>query len=760
MLSLSSYDAVVIGTGFGGSVAACRLAQAGLKVGILERGRRYSKGTFPRDFDSPLAGWLWQHKQGLFDVRVGTEMAVVQSAGYGGGSLIYANVHLRMPPDAFAAGAWPSAYSRTALDPYYDLVAYMLDIKPISAEQPMGLPPRSAGLAKIAADLKRQEQFRYLNLAVNFTDPMHEAPNKFGIAQGGCNHCGECDIGCNKQAKNTLDLNYLALAERSGAEPSTLSEAFKIVRNGDGYRVWYRDHDAGGVERVVDAKTVFVCAGAVNSTELLLRCRDEHRTLPQLSPALGTQYSGNGDYLGFAFDTAVKYAPYAGPTITTGMVYDRGKGDNRDWFIFEDGGYPAQIGRLLQILNPHSALLDDAEIVGTELVEELRHLGGAVAAEVPQSISTNSAVFLAMGRDRANGRISLVAGSHALQIVWDVPSNLPLYGTEERFCKDVAKQLGGEFAPAPQWKLRHQPVSVHNLGGCVMADTVDRGVVDAQGEVFNYPNLFVLDGAALPAATGVNPSHTIAAVAERNIESAIRRLQSNAQWLAPERAKAPRRVDPLDDIVIPPDGTVPTLAPAIDVSFTETMRGYCAPGAVDYEACYARGKAEDRHMQFVLDITLPDVDRFLADKMHAGIARGRVVVDGLTPPGGAEVGTGVFNLFVAGDGPGRRKMLYALPFYGHDGKPYLLDGFKDVRDDGTFDVWKATSTLYTVVREGHNRDGAVVMSGIIIIEKLDFLKQMTTLRATGGSPAAEADALLRFGGMFAGTLWDTFVRAA
>ena len=652
------------------------------------------------------------------------------------------------------------SYTRSTLDPYYDLVAYMLDIKPISADQPLGLPPRSAGLGKIAAELKRQEQFRYLNLAVNFTDPVQDAPNKFGVEQGGCNHCGECDIGCNKHAKNTLDLNYLALAEKAGAEPSTLSEVLKIAPNGDGYRVWYRDHNADGKECFVDAEAVFVCAGAVNSTELLLRCRDEHHTLPQLSSALGTKYSGNGDYLGFAFDTAVAYAPYAGPTITTGMVYDRGQGDNRDWFIFEDGGYPAQIGKLLQVLNPHTSLLQDAEIVGDELVEELRRLGGAVAADVPKSISTNSAVFLAMGRDRANGRISLVAGSHALQIVWDVPSNLPLYSTEERFCTDVAKQLGGQFAPAPQWKMRHQPVSVHNLGGCVMGDTPEHGVVNPQGEVFNYRNLFVLDGAALPAATGVNPSHTIAAVAERNVENAIRRLQKNALWVAPERARAKRIVDPLDDMVIPAGGTAPPLTPAINVSFTETMKGYCAPGPVDYEGSYARGKAENCHMQFVLDIVLPDVDRFLVDKMHTGIARGTVVVDGLTPPGGAKVGTGVFNLFVAGDGPGRRKMLYALPFFGNDGKPYLLDGFKDVRDDGTFDVWKATSTLYTVVREGHSKEGAVVTSGIIIIEKLDFLKQMTTIRASGGTPAADADALVRFGSMFAGTLWDTFIKAA
>src|SRR6266481_7337521 len=126
-----TYDAIVIGTGFGGAVAACRLTQAGLKVGVIERGRRYPKGSFPRDFGNLTKGWLWQFDRGLFELKPINEMLVVQGAGYGGGSLIYANVHLRAPADVFAAG-WPTGYSRTARDPYYDLVAYLLDIAPIT----------------------------------------------------------------------------------------------------------------------------------------------------------------------------------------------------------------------------------------------------------------------------------------------------------------------------------------------------------------------------------------------------------------------------------------------------------------------------------------------------------------------------------------------------------------------------------------------------------------------------------------------------
>ena len=173
----SSYDAVVIGSGFGGAVAGCRLAQAKLSVAILERGRRYRRGEFPRDWDNPAKGWLWQDAQGLFDVRPFGEMTIVQGAGWGGGSLIYANVHLRPPADLFQSG-WPSGYSRAALDPYYDLVAYMLDIAPITASSHLGIPPKAAWMKQVAAKLGREAQFCYPNIAVDFSAPGIKHQNK------------------------------------------------------------------------------------------------------------------------------------------------------------------------------------------------------------------------------------------------------------------------------------------------------------------------------------------------------------------------------------------------------------------------------------------------------------------------------------------------------------------------------------------------------------------------------------------------------
>src|SRR6266851_6608845 len=156
----TSYEAIVIGSGFGGSVAACRLAQAGRSVVVLERGRRYDTNPFPRNWNNPTDGWLWPVGQGLFDLKHFSQMMVIEAAGLGGGSLIYANVQLRAPAEVFKQG-WPAAYSREVLDPYYDLAAYMLDIRPITS-QPR-IPPKTGLMEDMAAAMGRSAQLNFVS---------------------------------------------------------------------------------------------------------------------------------------------------------------------------------------------------------------------------------------------------------------------------------------------------------------------------------------------------------------------------------------------------------------------------------------------------------------------------------------------------------------------------------------------------------------------------------------------------------------------
>jgi choline dehydrogenase-like flavoprotein len=371
------FDAIVIGTGFAGAVTACRLTEAGQRICVLERGRRFEASDFPvyptgvrpstalvGDTGEPekrvqpdFSRLFWKLGQGLWDVRDLGDVAVAQAAGYGGGSLVYANVHLRAPADVFDH-CWPDEYRRPALDPYYDLAAYMLDVAPIEENL-----PKTVQLERVAS--QQQERFRFFRppLAVNFNS---SGKNRFGRVQGTCDLRGECLFGCGAQAKNTLDLNYLAIAEDATdgkgaplADIRTLAEVVSIEGEEKGYKVTYRDHLAGepGNYVTVTGRYVFLCAGSVNSTELLLRSREK---LSCSGPDLGARYYPNADTLAVVFDCENLQEADRGPTITAALLYDRrtqgadplaeresAPDKPRHWFLVEDGGMPSDLEPLL-----------------------------------------------------------------------------------------------------------------------------------------------------------------------------------------------------------------------------------------------------------------------------------------------------------------------------------------------------------------------------------------------------------------------------
>jgi cholesterol oxidase len=506
---------------------------------------------------------------------------------------------------------------------------------------------------------------------------------------------------------------------------------------------------------VVTAPNVFVCAGAVNSTELLLRCRDKFRTLPHLPKSLGESYSANGDFLAFAFDTGpVPYQPNNGPVITTGIVYDNRSQTERTWFVFEDGGYPHFAEVLLQLFNVRDDPKTAVTVAMHELADAIKHHAGEVAAGLREE-NERAAVFLVMGRDRANGRIELRSDDW-LRVRWDDESNLPLYVLESALCNDIAESLGGRYVESPAWKYLARPVSVHNLGGCPMADSQQSGVVDSEGEVYGYPGLYVLDGAIIPKATGANPSHTITAVAERCIEQAIRRITGNANWRAPEFALVKKRDLPEDLIKVPASGTLAPKTQLVGMKFTETMRGSLnLVGTPNPEAGPQRLNAH-----FKVTIASSDLASFLEDTTHPAAATGTVWVDGYTTDEGSEIVGGVFNLFTATDSPYKKNMLYHLPFIDIEGDLFLLEGYKEVWDHGRFDVWASTTTLYTSLVRLRSKDSSPVATGILRLDLPMFARQMGTMRITGTSnPFDQLKGATAFGKFFTTTLFDVFVKS-
>jgi cholesterol oxidase len=735
-LRKNSYEAIVVGSGFGGAVAACRLSQAGLSVALLERGRRFEPGSFPRAGAARPDVMDW-HRGGTYDVRPLNDVLVVQAAGYGGGSLIYANVQMRPPPDVFDDG-WPRGYSRATLDPYYDLVAHMLDVRPVEPDPATGELPAKTRLFEAASSrLGRSAQTFRPNIAVRFEGAGEPArPNKFGALQSGCLHCGECDIGCNVGAKNTLDLNYLAVAESLGADVGTECQVTNIAPREDGFEVRFRDRGEGGRERAVTGRQVFLGLGAVNTTELLLRCRDQYGTLPNLSPKLGFGYSANGDFYALGLGTSPPFGTTHGPTITTVCIFDREEGDRRLWFAVEDGGYSTYLAHLAPLLSPRRV----ARLVGRELEGRLAHHAESFASLLQQE-GDATAILLVMGRDLADGRIELARPRHRLHVRWDTPGHLPLYAAETAACNELLTALGGRLALAPNWRFLGQPSSVHNLGGCRMAESERDGVVDPEGRVFGYPGLHVLDGAIIPVAVGANPSHTIAAVAERCVEAAIRRLPGREQWRAPEASAAERLDPPEDAVTVPPGGTAPPTVPTAGLSWHEVMRGTVALDGVA------------RRAWVTIAIAVADVSAFVADPAHPGVVTGSVHVDGLTARGGARIGGGSFHLFLDEGDPAARAMRYTLPFHDADGHSWVLRGVKDVRGHRLIDFWRSTTTLATKLASSEKAGSGQLRLGLRGVVRL-----VVSMRAKrGGGRASSAAAFWQFLRFYARTLLRLYV---
>ncbi|NHC45338.1 GMC oxidoreductase [Motilibacter aurantiacus] len=716
-LSKDSYAALVVGTGFGGAVAAARLAQAGVDLAVVERGRRFGPGDFPRKVTRIDDGWLWPCGHGLYDVRPLNDIMSISAAGYGGGSLVYANVALRPPAEVFDE-QWPAGWTRAELDPYYDLASTMLGVGPVQHDPATGeLPPKTLLVEEAHQRTGRASTSLRPNLAITFGDPSTPVVNRFGVAQPGCSFCGECDIGCNTGAKNSLDKNYLALAESCGADIGTLTEVVSIEPLRPGFRVVLREHDPDdgdrSTQRTVTAATVVLCAGAVGTTELLLRNRDELRTLPALSTALGHGFSGNGDFLSFGRGTAAAAYPSQGPTITTTALV-RAQGEGRDsWFVLQDGGYSRHLAQLVRML--------DVAALPAHVAALLRSGARRVVREAADLASTleqdddRTLVMLAMGRDRADGRLELTPRGR-LRVRWDVARNSALYAAEQAASGELVRALGAEPLVTPTWRLLRQPVTVHNLGGARMSEDPRAGVVDSDGQVHGYPGLYVFDGAALPGATGANPSLTIAAVAERCVERLVRALLGDPAWRAPEHAVAVRPELPEDAAVeVARRAPAQRLAPRRGLRFTERMRGVLFVDGVP-RAAEAR-----------LHVHAPDLAAVLADPVHALEVSGTVQIAGVTA-GPTPVHAGRLHLLAPH--PKGRSMSYVLPFLDAQGQERQVHGSKRVWR-GTGGPWAAVTRMQAAVGTAGawgDEDGE------LRIPALEVARMLTTLRPHGPHP--------------------------
>jgi cholesterol oxidase len=518
-----NFDVIVIGSGFGGAITGCRLAEAGFKVLILERGRRWDNTTYPRD---PEDAWVWNHnspekENGWVDLRVFPNMAVAQGAAVGGGSLIYASISVEAPKRVFDHG-WPQEVTYSELKPHYDTVKKFMNVQKMPDNQRNG---RTRLMKEGAEKLGYGDRFEMLDMAVSFDPDLVYDPNNLppigkekrfvnaqGVEQGTCIHLGNCDIGCDVYAKNTLDKNYIPWAEKHGAEVRPLHIVTNIEPDSVGYRVSFDRIDQSTKSRVSGSETariVIVAAGSLGSTELLLRCRDVNRSLPNISQFLGHNWSSNGDFLTPALYKDFDIHPAKGPTISSAINFLDGVIDKQSFWI-EDGGFPNLV---TNVLKKHGGGLSKAAYAASLI----KHIDDLLLKFDPFS---NAMPWFAQGVDAGDGVMSMKRpwwffGERKFHLSWDVSKSRPMFDTIINTHKKLSHATGGEPLVPPTWTLAHYLVTPHPLGGCNMGNTPGTGVVDHTGKVFGYDNLYVADAAIIPTPLGVNPSRTIGALAER-----------------------------------------------------------------------------------------------------------------------------------------------------------------------------------------------------------------------------------------------------
>ncbi|MDI1483404.1 GMC family oxidoreductase [Polyangium sp. y55x31] len=567
------FDVIIVGSGFGGSVMAYRLAEAGLRVCVLERGKAYPPGSFPRS-PHAMRHNFWDPSEGLhglFNLWSFRGLGGVVASGLGGGSLIYANVLLRKDEKTFihenlndgGYEDWP--VTRADLEPHYDAVEKMLDAHRYPFEhEPYRHTPKTIAMKLAAERMGRAKDWQLPPLAVTFANPGKHLPtlpvpgepieepypNLHGRTRTTCRLCGECDIGCNFGSKNTLDYTYLSAAKRLGADIRVRREVKSF---------WYEDGeyivecvDYTGVQEderpevptskmpreALSADRLVLAAGTFGTTYLLLRNR---HAFPGLSKQLGTRFCGNGDLLGFlrkcTDSSAGKRAPRFldgghGPVITSALHVHDGDapegGDGHDYYI-EDAGYPEFVNWLYEGSN-QLALLRRFSRLGHRLVKGW--LGLTADSDVSEEIaevlgdcigSATSMPLLAMGRDTPNGRMTLTKDG-MLDVAWTMRDSYRYFEDVRHTMAEMAHVLEGRLLQNPLSYLS-RVITVHPLGGCPMGNDETVGVVNAEGEAFGQPGLYVADGSVMPGPTGANPSLTIAAMADRFADRLLERYR-------------------------------------------------------------------------------------------------------------------------------------------------------------------------------------------------------------------------------------------
>ncbi|MGQ0622807.1 MAG: GMC oxidoreductase [Panacagrimonas sp.] len=518
------YDYLIVGSGFGGSVSACRLAEKGYSVAVMEMGRRWNAEDFPKTSWNTRR-WVWRPGLklfGFFNMRPFRHVMIICGNAVGGGSITYANTLLVPPDHIWDEGSWAGAADwKREMPQHYDSAKRMLGV----TENKL-LGPADHMLKKMGEAAGVGHTFKPTQVAT-FFPPEGEAGGKTypdpyfggeGPARGTCTACGGCMMGCKHNAKNTLDKNYLYFAEKRGAKVFEETEVVDVrPLNGwddgrAGYEVttqrstaWFRKQ-----ARRYRVRNVIFSGSSLGTQELLFRLK-QNGSLPNVSDDLGNRVRTNAEsILGVRF-------PGKDVDMSTGV------GIGSSIYIDEHTHIEAtRYPRGSDAMGLMTTMMVGGRAgwtrVFTWLIAALRHPFVFLRMSNPVGFARQTLVFLVMQTVDASLRMRLKRnwwrpfGKLLSSEGGPIPTYIP---QANAFTEKVAKMFGGSPMTTITEILFNIPFTAHCMGGCAIAKTPQQGVIDAQNRVFNYRNLYVVDGSMLGANLGVNPSLTITALAER-----------------------------------------------------------------------------------------------------------------------------------------------------------------------------------------------------------------------------------------------------
>ncbi|MCM6772197.1 GMC family oxidoreductase [Nocardia sp. CDC159] len=530
------YDVVVIGSGFGGSVSALRLTEKGYRVAVLESGRRWPAEAIPKT-NWNVRKSIWAPRLGLTGpqrISVLGKCAVFSAAGVGGGSLIYGNTLYEPLPNFYRDRQWAHITDwRSELAPFYDQAKRMLGVAPNPR-----MTPADEVIRSIAEDLGVADTFHPTNVGVFFNedDPGAEVDDPYfggaGPRRRGCVHCARCFTGCPHNAKNTTPTNYLYLAEQAGAKVFELTTATKVrpmVKGGYAIETARSDRWVRKGRRTFTAEQVVFAAAALGTQKLLHKMRDEH-VLPNLSPRLGELTRSNSEAIlnvvsrtrdDFAEGIAITSSIHPEPD-THIEVCHYGKGQNALFPLsapIVDGG-PFRFLRFLLAMFTHPLVF-------------LRSLNARRASEKSVILLVMQSLDNSLTSFRRWGQLKTRQGTGEPNPTW-----IPL-------AHDIARRFGEKVDGDVQGLVMdvfNIPATAHYIGGCVIGESPESGVVDPYQRVFGHPGLHVADGSAVTANLGVNPSLTITAQAERAMAFWPNKGEADPR---PELGRPYRRIQPV-----------------------------------------------------------------------------------------------------------------------------------------------------------------------------------------------------------------------